>query len=239
AKDAARTIAACIASLSSADEVVVVDTGSADGTAEAARRAGARVVVEQWLGFGAQRQRSLAHAAHGWVLFLDADERLTGGLRDAIAALPQSPAADGYYLRRRNHFLGRPLRNRRWADDWQLRLFRREAASVAPVAVHEGVTVSGRTARLGGGVIEHDAVPSLRQYLDKLNRYTSLEARQKHDAGQRFSLLKLACSPLVEFWKLYLWLGCWRDGLRGLAVAALSALYKLVAIGKLLELDRG
>lgn len=239
AKDAAGSIGACVDSLSDADEVIVVDTGSADRTVEAARQHGARVVAEQWLGFGPQRQRSLSLAAHGWVLFLDADERLTPELRAAIAALPQPPAADGYYLRRRNYFLGRPMRNRRWADDWQLRLFRREAASIAPVAVHEGVTVSGRTARLDGGVIEHDTVPSLGRHIEKLNRYTSLEARQRYQNGQRYSFAKLVFSPAVEFWKLYLVLGCWRDGTRGLALAGLSALYKLCVQGKLMELDRG
>ncbi|MCU0605902.1 MAG: glycosyltransferase family 2 protein [Candidatus Edwardsbacteria bacterium] len=240
ARDAARSIGACVGSLSCADEVIVVDSGSADGTAEAARQAGARVVVEQWRGFGAQRQRSLSLAAHGWVLFLDADERLTDGLRAAIAALPDdAPAADGYYLRRRNHFLGRPMRNTRWANDWQLRLFRKDAAAIAPVAVHEGVTVRGRTARLDAGVIDHDTVPSLAAHLEKLNRYTTLEARQRYDAGQRFSTAKLLVSPTIEFWKLLLVLGAWRDGLRGLAIAALSALYKLVTIGKLLELGRG
>ncbi len=239
AKDAAPTIGACVNSLSFADETIVVDTGSSDRTAELARESGARVVGEQWLGFGVQRQRSLAHARNEWVLFLDADERLTDGLRAAIAALPQPPAADGYYLRRRNHFLGRPMRNARWANDWQLRLFRKDAAAIAPVAVHEGVTVRGRTDRLDAGVIEHDTVTSLAAHIDKLNRYTALEAGQKAGEGRAFSLSKMLFDPPAEFWKLYLALGAWRDGRRGLALAGLSALYKLCVQGKLLERARG
>jgi glycosyltransferase involved in cell wall biosynthesis len=239
AKDEERNIAACIQSAQGLGEVIVIDTGSVDRTAAIARQHGARVISEAWLGFAAQRQRSLQHATHGWVLFLDADERLSSDLLAHIIALEPGAGAEGYWLRRRNFFLGRPMRNYRWANDWQLRLFRRDKAAIEPVAVHEGVTVLGPKQRIEAGAIDHDTVPSLRKYLDKLNRYTTLEARHKYEGGQRFSLAKMMFSPAVEFWKLFLVLGCWRDGLRGLAIAALSALYKLVTIGKLLELGRG
>lgn len=237
AKDEERNIASCVGSASGLGEVIVIDTGSGDGTVAAAAASGARVIREQWLGFGAQRRQALGHAAGDWVLFLDADERLSPELSAAIRSL--EPAADGYFLLRRNYFLGAPVKNGRWANDWQLRLFDRRTADIAPVAVHEGVTVAGRTERISQGAIEHDTVPSLSKHLDKLNRYTALEARQKYDGGRRFSMLKMICSPAVEFWKLYLVLGGWRDGLRGLALAGLSALYKLSVQGKLLELGRG
>ena len=239
AKDEERIIAPCIASLRGLSEVIVIDTGSADRTAEIARQAGARVISEQWLGFAAQRQHSLQHAKHDWVLFIDADEKLSPELLAQIIALEPDARTEGFLLRRRNYFLGKPMKNARWAGDWQLKLFRRDRAAIKQVAVHEGVTVHGPKQRLDAGAIEHDTVPSLRKHLDKLNRYTTLEARQKYDGGQRFSLVKMMASPAVEFWKLYLTLGCWRDGLRGLAIAALSALYKLVTLGKLMELGRG
>jgi glycosyltransferase involved in cell wall biosynthesis len=239
AKDEERNIAACVASARKLGEAIVVDTGSADRTIELARQSGAAVASEQWMGFAQQRQQSLRRAHNEWVLFLDADERLDAALSDQILALAPVAAVDGYLLRRRNYFLGHPMRNYRWANDWQLRLFRRDKAMIAPVAVHEGVTVPGRTERVTRGAIEHDTVPSLGKHIDKLNRYTTLEAKQKFDRGQRYSLIKMICSPAVEFWKLYLVLGCWRDGLRGLALAGLSALYKLAVQGKLLELGRG
>ena len=239
AKDEERNIGPCIQSLRGIAEVIVVDTGSADRTMEVARQAGARVVSEQWLGFAAQRRQSLGHARHDWALFIDADERLSPDLLAHLLALQPAPGTEGYWLRRRNYFLGRAMKNSRWADDWQMKLFLKDKAAIEPVAVHEGVTVHGAKQRIGTGVIEHDTVPSLRRYLDKLNRYTALEARQKFEAGQRFSLAKMVLSPGAEFWKLYLALGCWRDGLRGLAIAALSALYKLLTLGKLMELERG
>jgi glycosyltransferase involved in cell wall biosynthesis len=239
AKDEERNIAACIQSAQGLGEVVVIDTGSVDRTAAIARQHGARVINEQWLGFAEQRQRSLSQATHDWVLFLDADERLSPELLAQLVALEPGAGAEGYWLRRRNYFLQKPMRNYRWANDWQLRLFRRDKAVIPPVAVHEGVTVPGRTARITQGAIDHDTVPSLGRHIAKLNRYTTLEARQKYQGGQRYSLAKMIFSPAVEFWKLYLVLGCWRDGLRGLAIAALSALYKLALQGKLLELGRG
>jgi hypothetical protein len=101
------------------------------------------------------------------------------------------------------------------------------------------VTVHGSTGRIEDGPIEHHTVPSLGRHLDKLNRYTTLEARQKYDGGQRYSPVQMLFSPAIEFWKLYLVLGGWRDGLRGLALAGLSSLYKLSVQGKLLERSRG
>jgi glycosyltransferase involved in cell wall biosynthesis len=237
AKDEEATIPACVASLAGLDEVIVIDTGSGDGTIEVATRSGARVVSERWLGFGAQRQQALRHARNDWVLFLDADERLSPALLAAVRSL--EPAADGYFLMRRNYFLGQPMRNGRWANDWQLRLFDRRKASCAPVAVHESVTVAGTTVRLDGGLIEHHTDPTISKYLGKLNRYTTLEADQKAADGRRFSALKMLFDPSAEFLRLYLFLGGWRDGLRGLALAGLSALYKLSVQGKLLERSRG
>ena len=239
AKDEERNIAACVASVRGLGEVIVIDTGSADRTAELARQAGAIVVSEQWLGFAQQRQRSLQRARNEWVLFLDADERLDGKLLQQIIDLAPGAAVEGYWLRRRNYFLGRPMRNYRWVNDWQLRLFRKDRAVIAPVAVHEGVVVKGTAERITQGAIEHDAVTSLAQYIAKLNRYTTLDAQQRFGRGQRFSLKKLVFSPAVEFWKILLTLGGWRDGMRGLAIAGLSALYKLAVQGKLLELGRG
>jgi glycosyltransferase involved in cell wall biosynthesis len=237
ARDEEQNIPACVASLAGLDEIIVIDTGSGDRTVEVARRCGARVISEPWLGFGAQRQQALRHARNDWVLFLDADERLSPALLAAVRSL--EPAAAGYALKRANHFLGREMRNGRWANDWQLRLFDKRRAAIAPVAVHEGVAIDGTVGRIDAGPIEHHTVPSLGQYLGKLNRYTTLEAQQKAGDGRRFSLLKMLFDPPAEFWKLYLVLGGWRDGLRGLALAGLSALYKLSVQGKLLERSRG
>ena len=237
AKDEEATIPDCVASLKGLDEIIVIDTGSGDGTIAIATRCGARVLSERWQGFGVQRQQALRHARNDWVLFLDADERLSPALLAAVRSL--EPEADGYDLRRKNYFLGKPMRNGRWANDWQLRLFDKRKAAVAPVAVHESVTITGRTERLDGGFIEHHTDPTIEKYLNKLNRYTALEADQKIADGRCYSTVKMLFDPFAEFWKLYLVLGGWRDGLRGLALAGLSALYKLSVQGKLLERSRG
>ncbi|MDI6740965.1 MAG: glycosyltransferase family 2 protein, partial [Candidatus Edwardsbacteria bacterium] len=175
AKDEDHNMPSCVKSLQGLDEVLVIDTGSSDGTISVAKRHGARVISEEWLGFAAQRQRSLGHAKNDWVLFLDADERLCPELLKTIMSLEPVDGIAGYFLIRRNYFLGRAMRNARWANDWQLRLFDKRKAVIAPVAVHEGVTVDGNTARLEAGWIEHLTAPSLQKYLDKLNRYTTLE----------------------------------------------------------------
>jgi len=239
ARDEEANIGRAVVSLQGLHRVLVLDSGSRDGTAAIARKLGAEVVSTDWPGFAAQRRRAISMSKTEWMLFLDADEALDAPLRAFLSGFEPAAGVDGYFIRRHNHFLGRPMRHCRWGDDWQLRLFRRDSASVPDVLVHEGVTVDGRTERITAGRLEHHTAPTISRYLEKLIRYSTLEAAQKHAGGRRAGPAKMAFDLLAEQWKVYVAHQGWREGWRGLALSHLTALYKFITDAKLWEARHG
>ena len=183
-RNAAAPLEACLASVVFCDEILVVDSGSTDGTVELARRRGARVIEAEWRGFGPQKQFAIKQAAHDWVLCIDADERVSERLRQAIADTLAAPAANAYRFARCNRFLGRYLRHGEGYPDWSLRLFDRRHARWSEDAVHEKVIADGEIGTLAGDLL-HDSAETLAGYLDKQNRYTSLAAEEAYGSGKR------------------------------------------------------
>jgi glycosyltransferase involved in cell wall biosynthesis len=185
-QDEAHDLPACLESLSGlADEIVVVDSGSRDGTLEIARARGARVIEHPMRGFGAQKQFALEQTSREWALSIDADERVSPALAAAIRAAIGSPAADAYEIRREIRFLGRTLRHGGLGDDWVLRLFRRGRGRFTDAMVHERVIVEGRVARLAG-VLEHVPYRDVAEHAEKSRRYSELAAREQFARGRRW-----------------------------------------------------
>src|SRR5665647_1529785 len=178
-RNAATRLTACLESVSFADETLLVDSGSDDGTAELAAQRGARVVQKEWLGFGRQKQFAVQSARHDWVLCLDADERVSEALRASILAVLAAPAAQAYAMPRCNRFMGRWLRHGEGYPDWSLRLFDRRHARWSDDPVHEKVLADAPAARLEGDLL-HDTAETLAGYLDKQNRYTSMPVSYTH-----------------------------------------------------------
>ena len=153
--NAATQLEACLRSVHFADEIVVVDSGSTDGTQALAERCGARVITQDWLGFGPQKQFAVDAARHDWVLCLDADERVSPALQAAIENALENPSTAAFRFPRCNRFLGRYLRYGEGYPDWSLRLFDRRQAHWSNDAVHEKVETNGRVADLNGDLL-HD-----------------------------------------------------------------------------------
>ncbi len=238
AKDEEANIGRALESLKGLSRVLVLDSGSRDRTVDVANEFGVEIVVTDWPGFAAQRRRAIGMASTEWAMFLDADEALDDGLRRALEEFAPAPGINGFYLRRRNFFLGKPMEHARWDNDWQLRLFRRQAASVPEAQVHEGVTVAGRTEKMLSGCIEHYTAPTIGRYLEKMNQYSSLEASQKLAGRRRAGPAKMLFDLVSEFWKVYVAHQGWREGWRGYALAHLTALYKFSTDAKLWEARR-
>jgi glycosyltransferase involved in cell wall biosynthesis len=224
ARDEERRLEALLPSLRFAREVVVVvDSGSRDGTKAVAARHGARVFERALDGFGPQRQFALERCTEEWVLWLDADERLDAEAERAVGeavARPGDPA--GFTLTRHTWFLGRRIRYCGWQGERVLRLFRREAARFDAAVVHERVHVTGPIADLPGG-IEHRSYESWEACRDKLVRYAAAGAEQARGAGRRAGPLDLILRPPLRFLRMYVAQAGFLDGPHGAAVCGLAA----------------
>lgn len=203
ALNAAGQLGPCLESAAFADEVLVVDSGSTDGTAELARRHGARVEEREWLGFGRQKQHAVAIARHDWVLCLDADERVSPRLARSIREALASPRYRAWRVARRNRFLGRWLAHGEGYPDWTVRLFHRAHAGWSNDEVHEAVLTTAEVGRLDGDLL-HDSAEDVATYMAKQNRYSTLHAQALYKQGVRAGYWRLAASPLARFVKFYL-----------------------------------
>ncbi|MCC0057565.1 MAG: glycosyltransferase family 2 protein, partial [Rhodobiaceae bacterium] len=182
--DAAAHIETCLRSLVFCDEIIVVDSGSTDGTQDLAEALGARVSFNAWPGFGPQKQHALSLATQPWVLSIDADESVPEDLATEIVAAVASGTADGYEMPRKSHFLGRWMRHSGWWPDHVLRLARREKARFSTDIVHERMIVEGSTGRLDAALL-HFPIGTLQDAYAKIDRYAEAGARKMVAAGKR------------------------------------------------------
>ena len=235
AKNAARQLPECLESLAFCDEILVVDSGSDDGTVALAQSRGARVIQSEWRGFGPQKRYAVEQAAHDWVLCVDADERVSPELRSAIERALAAPANAAYRFPRCNRFLGRYLRHGEGYPDWSLRLFDRRRARWSDDAVHEKVLTDAEVGTLTGDLL-HDSAETLDAYLAKQNRYTTLAAQQAFDAGRRANALQLLLSPLVRFVKFYFFRLGLLDGVPGLIHSLIGCGNSFAKYAKMLDL---
>lgn len=213
----------CLASLRGlVDEIVVLDSQSTDETVAIARAAGARVAKYRFEGYGAAKQQALEMATGTWVLSVDADERVTPALAEEMRrVLKAIPSVNGFLVRRDVFFLGRRLRFGGMGSDWVLRLFRREGARFSTVPVHERVEIRGRPGRLRA-TLEHHAYRSLAEHVEKMNRYTDIQAVMKEEHGVRYRSWMLLRLPWEVFARCVLRLGV-LDGTPGILFATMSA----------------
>ncbi len=236
ARNEAQRIEACLRSAQFAEEIVLVDSGSTDGTVAIARKYTDRVLETEWRGYAATRQLALEHATQEWVLWLDADESVPPALRDEIGAALAAGLHAGYHIARKTLFLGHWIRHCGWYPGYVLRLFRRDAdPRFTNEEVHESLRIRGTTGHLKQPMI-HDTDPTLHHYLSKFNSFTSLGARQLYLSGRRFRLTDLVFRPMLTLLKMYVLKRGFLDGLPGLILCGLSACYVFTKYAKLWHL---
>ena len=232
-RDEESNLERCLASVRDfSSEIVVVDSGSTDRTREIAARHTDRVLVQEWLGYGPQKQFALEQARCPWVFSIDADEEASPALREEIARLDF--AREGYYLPRRVWYMGRWIRHGAWQPDLLLRLFRRDRARFTADRVHESVRLEGAAGRLHGA-LHHYPYRDLAHHAAKLNEMTTLAAEAMFERGRRAGWARLALQPPWEFARSYVLRGGFLDGPPGLVIAALHAHYSLLKYAKLRE----
>ena len=230
-------------------EIIVVDSGSTDRTVEIAKSFGARIFTEDWKGYAAQKNSAIEKASGDWILSLDADEELSPGAAQAIERIlgPDSAnyaAVAGVWFPRKNHFLGRWIRHGGFYPDRKLRLFRRGQAQFSARAVHETVSAQGRTAVVDrdfnfadDSALIHRSYPTLSDYIDHMNRYSSLGAEMAVGQGRAgFSAINILARPLVTFVYNYFFRLGFLDGRKGLLPHLYHAVYVSWKYAKVWEL---
>ena len=231
-------IGACLDSLAWCQEIIVVDSGSADRTREIAAARGARVIDHEWEGYGRQKDFAVRQAANDWVLCIDADEIVGPDLRTSIEKTLAGPTPyRAYAMARCNRFMGAWLRHGEGYPDWILRLFDRRVARWSDDPVHEKVVTHERRGRLDGDLL-HESAETLHSYLEKQNHYTTLQAQAMFHNGVHASAAKLVLSPLLRFLKFYLLRGGFLDGVPGLVHVSIGCFNSFSKIAKLSSLWR-
>lgn len=234
-------IAEALESVSWADEIVVVDSGSTDRTIEIAQKYKARVVYVLFEGFGKLRNRAVAECLHDWIFSLDADERCTPQVRDEILSVIKDPnAADAYYVPRRNYFMGRWIRHSGWYPDYrQPQLFHRGALSYRDEdVVHEGFIVRGRRGYLKHAIWQ---VPfkDLSQVIAKIERYSNLGVERLAKRGIKGNIPKALLHAIGNFLRIYLLKGGFLDGWAGFIIALSNFEGTFYRYAKLVEQQYG
>jgi len=232
-------IRACLDSLTWADELIVVDSHSTDGTTAICHEFTDKVFHHEFSGFGRLRNEAIAHANHDWIFSLDSDERATPEiLFEMQSILHKPPDADAYFVPRRNYFLGRWVKHCGWYPDYrQPQFFKKSAMRYREDLVHETYALDGRI----GYLREHvDQYPfrDIDHYLSKMDRYSTLMAEQMVKQGRYFHSHQLWTHPLFTFFKMFVVRRGYLDGKPGLILSGLYAYYTFVKYAKFWELTK-
>jgi glycosyltransferase involved in cell wall biosynthesis len=231
-------IAGAVDSARWADEILVVDCGSTDGTVDIARGRGAVVMCREWSGYIDQKNFAAERAANDWIFSLDADERITPALGAEVRALVASePPLGGYRVPRVTYHLGRWIRTTDFYPDFQTRLYDRRVARWRGQYVHESVAVDGPVGHLRRE-LEHYSFRNLRDQLDRINHYTTLAARQMHESGRRSGPIHLLVHPPAAFLRNYVLRRGILDGTAGLTISLMNAYSVFLKFAKLWEMQR-
>jgi glycosyltransferase involved in cell wall biosynthesis len=223
-KNEAPVIERCLSSVAWADQIVVVDTQSTDGTAEIAQRLGAKVEsTSDWPGFGPQKNRALALATGDWVLSIDADEWVTPALRAEIERVMAGRGVFGAWrMPRRSSFCGRTMRHSGWWPDHVTRLFRLGSARFSDDLVHERLLVEGVIGTLKEP-LSHEAIRDIDDAIGKMRSYSSAGARMMHGRGKSSSLTGAVVHGAWTFIRTYILRAGFLDGREGFMLAVANA----------------
>jgi glycosyltransferase involved in cell wall biosynthesis len=222
----ASNIKAACESVAWAGEVVVVDSNSTDATREIAQACGARVIVNDWPGFGAQKQFAVEQAKHEWIFSLDADERVSDELKQSILKLRNAKElADGYHISRRTYYQERWIRGGGWYPDRQLRLFQKSRGHWKQRHVHESVTMDpgARVETLSGDLLHYTSQNAAHHHRMIGERYAPLAAQQMFEEGRRTSVFGVASAGPAAFIRSLILKGGLRDGFAGFTIASFAA----------------
>ena len=212
----------CLESVKWADEIILVDAFSSDATVDIARNYTNTIFQRQWPGYSEQRNFGLAQAKNEWVLFLDADERISAGLAEEIGHAISNSFHDAYYLLRQSFYLGEKIEFGEWNPDWKLRLAKKQKAKWIGPSVHEIIAVEGSLAYLENPML-HFGYTNLRHHFKKFHLYSSLFAKDAFESKAKIGPETILIAPLRRFVNGYFRKRGYKDGYRGLIIALMQS----------------
>jgi glycosyltransferase involved in cell wall biosynthesis len=215
-------IAACLDRLGGFGEIILVDSFSTDRTVEIARKYPVIIFKRPYRCAAAQKNWAMKMTRGEWILILDADELLSGELKEEIRALDEGVQCDGFWIRRRSSYMGRVIKYCGWQRDKVLRLVRRGSGLYEEKEVHEEIVLDGREGILSGRII-HNPYRDLKHHLSKMREYTKRGALEYRRRGGRFAVLNMILHPPFRFLRMYVLQGGFLDRLPGLILCLVSA----------------
>jgi glycosyltransferase involved in cell wall biosynthesis len=226
------------------DEILVVDSFSTDETPNICRdkskpwASKIRFLEKEWLGFSAQRNFALSHARHSWVFFLDGDEECSPELAQSLQALLSDPdlTPAQYQVRRQEFFLKKPIHHGIWNPSYHIRFFYKEHLEFEG-EVHEGVKSTYLTKKIHEPIIHVEDL-RIERFLNKLNHYTSIQAKNDFERGLRTHLLRILLSFPAMFYKNYIYYGAYKDGTEGFIISVLEGISRTVRHLKIWQLTQ-
>ncbi len=238
-RDEEECLASSLNSVSFADEIIVADTGSTDGTVDLATSLGAKVISIDFDGFGTTKQRAIEHATHEWVLSIDADEIVTADLASSIRQVMKDGIHSGYSLIRHTWFLGKQIRHGGWGKNKIMRLFRNGSGKFTEDIVHEKIVVQGSTGILSG-VLEHHSITNFADYLKKLDEYSTLGAKKLLEKNKRnVGITQGIFDGIRVFLRMYILKAGWLDGAHGAVLAVSSGYARFLRQAKAVLIKQG
>ena len=232
-----RNIGDCLSSLDFVDEIVVVDSGSTDRTEQiCCDNPKVRFFQQEWLGFGMQKNKAAELAVNDWILNLDADERISPELRRSIENA-DTDFFSAARMARENYFGQRWIRHCGWYPDYTARLYDRRRCAFSDRSVHESLEHDGRISTLEGNLV-HLTYENLSDYLQRMDRYSTLAAWEMYQSGKAVGTCSLFLKPFATFIKMYVLRKGFLEGFFGLVLSLLYAQYTFCKYAKLLEIKR-
>ncbi len=236
-KNEERNIRGALKSIKNVSEIIIIDAFSTDKTVDICREYTEKIYQMEWLGYARQKQKAIEIAESSWVFMLDADERFTDSLWMEIEeVLKNDTSYNGYFVPRKNFFLGKWIRHGGWWPDYTLRFFLKEHAKVKDREVHEKVEVKGRKGYLKN-YLEHYTYDTIGDFLKKSDIYSSLSAKELKKNMKKASIIKLCLKPPATFFKMFFLRLGFLDGVHGFILASLYSYYTFLKYLKLWEMS--
>lgn len=229
----------CLKSITWCDEIVVIDSGSTDGTIDLCKKYTDKIIIRSWPGYVEQKKFGLEQCQSEWVINLDADEVVSDELKDEILLILEdnNQTINGYYLPRVVFYLGKWWRKGGWYPEYRLRLCRKSATQWGGHDPHEKTIVSGETKKLKGE-LQHYTYGDITHQIRTLNSYSTQAAHTLFERGKRVNKIKIFLNPALRFIKFYFFKKGFLEGFPGLIVAFLEAYYVFLKYIKLWELEK-